>query len=162
MRRKILKTAAQQGFSLIEMLAAAAIVGILAVAALNAYSKHLEKRDLLTMESHLRGIFALIQTASLEDAAYPVPPDNNEWQRILSGKALSCRCRSEYRIAPVLAEQYRIAPHQSRQGVFLSAEPSDGKRETVLLVSEHGQAERCGNPAAARQYMENGQSCPPH
>lgn len=142
-------TPRQAGFSLIELMVALAIVGILAVVAVPSYSKFIRKSEADTAWGDLQALSLALEGRFRRTLSYPATPATNNTDAV-KGLVASWGPASkpvafgfQYQLVDAAAGKYRVSSLGQNTGNF--------KNCTLILEVIRGTATRyCNDPAACQ------------
>lgn len=137
------------GFSLIELMVALAIVGILAVVAVPSYSKFIRKSEADTAWSDLQALSLALEGRFRRTLSYPTTPTTNNTDAVKGlvaswGPASkSVAFNFQYQLVDAAAGKYRVSSLGLSTGNF--------KDYTLILEVIRGSATRyCNDPTACQ------------
>ena len=147
MNMKQMKTSAQQGFTLIELMIVVAIIGILAAVAIPAYSDYITRAQVTETVELLGGLKTPLNEYGADKAAWPtalvgplVTPAATEINAVLSGKYTT--------ITGSVTGAY---PAGTITGTLTSGKASGST--VVFVTADGGSNWTCNTGTALKKYM---------
>ena len=150
----------QFGFTLVEMMVAAAILAILASIALPAYTKHIEKGDLVNARSKMASVADLIKTELVKKPSYL----QNKTEAEITGM-IDDDLKVKYTFTTEFIRQGKIKEEGPQKGkgypvgIRIYAEPKKSGYSYTAWVSSQGASYSCmdgtrdENIAAAKVFQ---------
>lgn len=141
-----------QGFTLVEMMIAVAIIGILATIALPSYNRYIERGYLAQAHTELINVNTQIRTELVRNPRLDIKDELAKFEENY-GKSIDKAVTDRYTLTASLdaGRRYRI-----------SALPKPETGYTLAMwIDSLGNAYRCSDAASARSFSTDAKSCEP-